>query len=237
MAKSGQPSDRKIYDGKLLWETYMGWGAAATYKKLRAFAREKGMVNPETGQVSHMGVYFAAWKYAFRNPYEAHKSYKEWRFQTDRYLPSFRDFLLEIQNHAYNNKSIATSDKAYEEFCRTFDLDPLPPRIRINLESAGWRCPVCGKMNPMSSERCGANNGWKVGCNSPRPENTVLPEEEEHLTDREYIDSLIEKIRSSDELPSPELLRMTAGLIELERDEEANQQNQEVSEEEGDAVA
>ncbi len=63
-----------MYDSKDLFETYCGWGAAASLKKLQAYAKDK------YGQSTKMGAWYAMWKYPLENPEEAYQIYKEYYF-------------------------------------------------------------------------------------------------------------------------------------------------------------
>lgn len=141
--RTGSPRDRGIYDDKLCFETYMKWGAAATHRKLREWCKQVGMVNYMTGRPSQMGAFWALWRYAMQNPEEGFPLYKEWWYHTTlpmsefgRVNPhaTFEDFLGDIQNHAYNNKSIASQSK-YEAFCEKYGLPTLPPKFRMKEES------------------------------------------------------------------------------------------------------
>lgn len=104
-----------VYDEKLLWETYHGWGKASSHPRLREWAKESGMSNPNTGEVSQMGPWFAMWRYAFNNPKEAYPAWEAWikdNFDAiaDKNIAiNFDTFLKEIKKearHIYSKKRI-----------------------------------------------------------------------------------------------------------------------------------
>lgn len=110
---------KKFYDDKLLWETFMGWGRAATYKKLREWCIDQGMVNPDTGTVSQMGVFFAMWRYAVNCPEEAYKGYQEWQMQYGNF-PTFEDFCKDVLAHAFSKKAIVVGKRKKRDFVRQY---------------------------------------------------------------------------------------------------------------------
>lgn len=134
MALTGTPRERGVYDDKRCFERYMKWGAAATHDKLRQWCISVGMVNSNTGKVSQMGAYWAMWRYAMNNAEEAYPLYKDWWFENDpqKRTPTFLKFLTDIQNHAYDNKSVASQYK-YEDFCEKWELPILPQKIKMTM--------------------------------------------------------------------------------------------------------
>lgn len=135
MALTGTPRSRGVYDDKRCFETYMSWGAAATHSKLRAWCKQVGMVGTQTGRASQMGAYWAMWRYALENPEEGYELYREWWYENDpsKRMPTLKGFLVDIQNHAWNNKSVASVSK-YEAFCEKYDLPALPQKVKITFE-------------------------------------------------------------------------------------------------------
>lgn len=116
----------KVYDGKLLFQTYCGMGTAASVRRLKEFA-SKEMPNPKTGTVSQMGVIFAMWRWAFQNPEEAYPYWKELQFNIhpDREF-TFHDFLKYLQNKG-KDVNICSRDNL-RRFCAKYNL-PMDYRI------------------------------------------------------------------------------------------------------------
>lgn len=110
---------KRYFDDRLLWKTYMGWGRAATYSRLRAWCIQNGMVNPETGKVSQMGVYWAIWRFAVRNPEEAYEDYKLWQMEFGNF-PTFQEFCIDLYLHAYAKKAIVIGKKKKKEFIEKY---------------------------------------------------------------------------------------------------------------------
>lgn len=135
MAITGSPRDRGVYDDKRLFERYMKWGAAATHEKLRQWCLEHGMFNPSLGRPSHMGAYWAVWRYALENPEEGYPLYREWWYESDprKRIPTFKHFLINIQTHAYNKNSICGHQK-YLQFCERWELSVTPDKGRMERE-------------------------------------------------------------------------------------------------------
>lgn len=100
----------RFYDDKLLWETYMGWGRAATYARLREWCLQNGMYNPITGKVSQMGCFWAMWRYAVHNPEEAYEAYRKWQFEYGLF-PTFEDFCKDVYAHAFERRAMVTGKK------------------------------------------------------------------------------------------------------------------------------
>jgi hypothetical protein len=116
---------KKVYDGKLLFETYCNWGAAASNPRLMEFARQT------YGQTSQMGPHYAMWKWAFQNPEEAYEMWKELQFNKNPEdpIPTFEQFLLKIRELAVKNPSIGGSKQSVERFCAKYGL---PMDYRVN---------------------------------------------------------------------------------------------------------
>lgn len=137
MALTGTPRERGVYDDKKCFERYMTWGAAATHAKLRRWCISVGMVNPATGTVSQMGPFWAAWRYALNNIETpgVFEMYREWWFESDaeKKVPTFLHFIVNIQNHAWNNKSIASQEK-YDNLIEKYNLPILPQKVKITFE-------------------------------------------------------------------------------------------------------
>lgn len=130
---------RRIYDDELLFKTYFGWGAAATYRKLAEFCIRIGMVDPRKGKPSQMGPYWAVWRHALENADdpEVYRLYKEWSYERDhlRRERTQRDFWIHIQRVAYENRSICNRD-TYEDFCDRHGLDYDPDKNKMSIEEA-----------------------------------------------------------------------------------------------------
>lgn len=99
-----------VYDGKALWEYYMGMGVEASHRKLIEWATKQGMVSPDKTTASRMGPFWAMWRYALRHPEEAFPAYKQWMFETDKFhrSPLFEEFLMDVAHHARKGKSIVS---------------------------------------------------------------------------------------------------------------------------------
>lgn len=146
MGLTGGPGSRKIYNDELLFKTYFGWGAAATFEKLREFCKRTGQISVKTGRPSHMGPIWAVWRYAFNNPESivpgtgktTYEMYREWWYDTDaeKKTPTFMHFILNIQTHTYNKKSICGHEK-YLEFCERYGLNTVPDEVRMGREFEG----------------------------------------------------------------------------------------------------
>lgn len=108
-----------FYDGKRIWEYYMSLGRAATYKRVRQWCADVGMVNPQNGKVSMMGPRFAMWRYAIRNPDEAFVAYQEWQREYGNY-PTFNEFCQDCVNHAYTKKTCIVSPREKQEFVEKY---------------------------------------------------------------------------------------------------------------------
>ena len=65
-----------LYEGKVLWEEFHSWGAGSSARRLLAWAKQNGMLNPVKPQKGHMGPIWAMWRYALENPEEAFPAYK-----------------------------------------------------------------------------------------------------------------------------------------------------------------
>jgi hypothetical protein len=113
-----------VYDEERLWKTYHGWGKASSHPRLRAWAEENGMVNPNSGKVSQMGPWFAMWRYAFQNPKEAYPAWEEWMKENmaaiaDKHvLINFDTFLKEIRKVARN----MYSEKKVRAWCEKWKV-------------------------------------------------------------------------------------------------------------------
>lgn len=116
---------RKQYDGKVLWQVFMGMGRAASYKKLSEWAAENGMVNPRTGKVSEMGPNWAMWSYAMRQPEEAFEAWKKWAWEHEDELaesgiePTWERFLKDVKEHNGPGKPMHSKTR-YAEFCEKY---------------------------------------------------------------------------------------------------------------------
>lgn len=100
-----------FYDGEKLFQTYMSWGKAASHRRLREWCREVGMVNPATGEASHMGAYWAMWRWAFYNLHEAFPYYQDAMNQYGKF-PTLEDFAREIYNRSKSRPEIVSKKKA-----------------------------------------------------------------------------------------------------------------------------
>lgn len=87
-----------FYDGKKLWDEYMSMGKAASYNMLAKKCVEWGMVNKQNGKATHMGVKFAMWRYAARNPETAYETFKGFKIQFGEYM-NFDEFCWMIYEH------------------------------------------------------------------------------------------------------------------------------------------
>ena len=115
---------KRLYDGKLLFETYCNWGAAASNPRLIEFARQT------YGRASQMGPYYAMWKYAFDNPKVAYELWKEYSFNRfpEEPIPTWEQFLLELRDRAVKNPTIGGTRKNVERFCAEHNL-PMDYRV------------------------------------------------------------------------------------------------------------
>lgn len=107
----------KFYEGKLLFETFCGWGAAASNNKLIEFARQR------YGRASQMGPSYSMWKWAFRNPEEAYEFWKNYYFEAfpEEQQPTFNDFVVMLKQKG-RNPSIG-GDTALQRFCAKYGLE------------------------------------------------------------------------------------------------------------------
>lgn len=122
---------KKRYNGKKLWEYYHSMGRAASYDKLNKWAKDNGMANPETGEVSQMGANWAMWSYAMDFPEEAFPHYKAWALEHQTELLSsgidlteenlWRKFLEDVKDHNSEGKP-TYSKKRFNKFCERYDL-------------------------------------------------------------------------------------------------------------------
>jgi len=114
---------KKIYDGKVLFEAWTGWGKAGSNNRLKAFAKEL------YGQASQMGMRNAMWRWAFENPEEAYSMWKEWFYEKfpDEEQPDFKSFLLEVRKQASSPNVSGRGNM--ERFCAKYGL---PYDYRIN---------------------------------------------------------------------------------------------------------
>lgn len=126
----------KVYDGKELFEKYHSWGAAASSKRLREWAREN-MPNRKTGNSSQMGVFYSMWRWAFQHPEEAFESWKEWYFysfpEDELNKPEHRDelfqnFLITLRDRAMNPNVSRRRD--LERFCAKYGIP-----MKFNIEN------------------------------------------------------------------------------------------------------
>lgn len=117
---------RRLYDGKLLFETWCNWGAAATNPRLMEFARER------FGHVSQMGPYYALWQWGFRNPEESYPLWKEYFLNAhpEQKQPTFEEYLQLLLEKAYSSPSIGGSGRRHiERFCAKYNL---PMDYKVN---------------------------------------------------------------------------------------------------------
>jgi len=105
------------YDEKACWEQYMVvWRGAATYRKLRDWHRD------EYGFGSQMGAYWAAWRWACKNPEACYPQYKNWfddKFSQD---VTFNDFVKLCKTRVENSGHSILGKRKYGAFCRQWDL-------------------------------------------------------------------------------------------------------------------
>lgn len=122
-----------FYDGEKLFKKYCSMGAAATYEKLFEFAKGQGMFDPDTGKPSNMGMHFAMWRWALRNPEEAWKYYEPYIREFEHILIpkgikiDFNSFLLEIRDKTGpkgQTRKGAVGRRTYVAFCRKYNLTP-----------------------------------------------------------------------------------------------------------------
>lgn len=106
-----------IYDGKELFETYCGWGAASSTTRLVLYAKEK------YGQTSQMGPYYAMWKWAFQNPKEAYPLWKEYCFERypEKEQPTFEDFVKDLASRG-RNQNIGGNTANLQKFCARYGI-------------------------------------------------------------------------------------------------------------------
>jgi hypothetical protein len=121
---------KKIYSRdkeKELWEVYWGWGRAATNSRLIEYARSKGWFDPEKGEPSPMGPRWAMWRYAFRQPQEAHKPFKNWlkeyavEVAEEKIDTGFEAFLIEVFRHVVKGRVFR--EGTIKKWCRKWGLD------------------------------------------------------------------------------------------------------------------
>lgn len=110
-----EPKNKK-YDEKGCWNRFMEMGAAYTVRKLNSWHKEK------YGFVSHMGVQWAIWRYACKNPETAYDQYKVWNLGF-----GFRDFLKKCQRIAKgtgnSRRDSILGKRAYRQFCQKYELE------------------------------------------------------------------------------------------------------------------
>lgn len=114
-----QMAKKRVYDGKLLWETWCNWGAAASNPRLMEFSKQ------QFGRSSQMGPYYAKWKYAFDNPEKAYELWKEYSFNAnpEEPVPTWEEFLLQLQKLGTRNPTIGGSRSNVERFCAKYGLE------------------------------------------------------------------------------------------------------------------
>jgi ABC-type nitrate/sulfonate/bicarbonate transport system substrate-binding protein len=86
------------------------------------------MYNFRNGKASPMGPYWAAWRYALRNPKEAYPAWEKWAKEYLSELAeqgieiNFEKFLEEIKEHA--RRGAVVGENAYKKFCAEWQLEP-----------------------------------------------------------------------------------------------------------------
>lgn len=119
---------RQVYDGEALWEKYHSMGRAATYDKLAEWATDQGMKRAKSKKATRMGVYFAMWRYALRNPEAAYPAYEKWAKGYEEELTiegvevTFKMFLKDIEKHALTPGCVGKA--SYVKFCKERGLTP-----------------------------------------------------------------------------------------------------------------
>lgn len=118
---------RQVYNGKSLWRKYCSMGRAATYDKLAKWATSQDMKRSKSKSATRMGVYFAMWRYALRNPEAAYPDYEKWATQYQEELTiegvsvTFEMFLKDIKKHAKTPGCVGKA--SYIKFCEKYDLE------------------------------------------------------------------------------------------------------------------
>lgn len=109
----------KIYDGKILFQKWAEWGAAATNTRLQEFAKAK------FGSSSNMGPYYAMWAWAFRNPEDAWPLWKKFYLHShpDKEQPTFEDFLKILQTKGGSYLNVSGSKRKLQQFCSKYNLE------------------------------------------------------------------------------------------------------------------
>jgi hypothetical protein len=115
---------KSFYDGKVLFETYHGWGAAASLRRLAAWAEANGMVNPAKGKANMFGVRQSMWRWGAMNPEESYEIYK--RYHLERYpvspIPTIQEYVKDIiLAAAHNNPGVLSRGDA-EKLLMRFGL-------------------------------------------------------------------------------------------------------------------
>ena len=117
-----------FYDGKALFEIYHSWGSAASLNRAVEWAEANGMVNPENGKASKVGVRQSMWKWAINNPEESYEIWKKYYFERYPFkaVPSIQEYVKDVLAKTANNNPGISSVSDLEKLLMRFGLDYKP---------------------------------------------------------------------------------------------------------------